>query len=122
MSAVDWQKASATNKRKIHMGRELMTPLGKKAEKNGNDVIDSLDASIKYTHDVFLLASQEKMNVWMTCGSLTEWLRDRHTRLITGVTFAQSVREVIDVGRNVSILLWNSLELDQPFSRELAKL
>jgi hypothetical protein len=105
------------------MGRKFLTELGGSRKQLGNEVIDTVELSVKYIHDILLLAAKKGMDVWMTCGSLNSYLRDRYTRTVTGgVTFAQSVREVLESGGNVSILLWNRLDDDEPFSRELARL
>ena len=102
------------------MARQPLTALGRKG--HGQQVSNTTECAVKYAHDILLLAAKKGMDVWITCGSLRTQLRDRYTREVTGVTFGQSVREVIDSGRNVSILLWNDPAADQPFAPSLAAL
>ena len=102
------------------MGRKLLTALADRG--CGNEPSDTTEMSVKYIHDIFLLAARSHFNVWMLCGSLRAALRDRYTREVTGVTFGQSVREVIDAGQDVCILLWNDPDADQPFSPSLLAL
>ena len=61
-------------------------------------------------------------HAWITCCTLNSELRDRVTKDVTGITFGDAVRTLIEHGGNCSLLLWNDLEQDRQFSPSLAKL
>ncbi|HEV7298045.1 MAG TPA: hypothetical protein VGN72_01680 [Tepidisphaeraceae bacterium] len=63
-------------------------------------------SAVKYTHDIFSRAADEKLDVYMLCGSLCAKLRDDLYSKVTGRTFADSLRGVLSKGRNVSIFIW----------------
>lgn len=84
---------------------KYLTDLAK--EGRGQDVSRTLERGVKYVHDIFQAAADERLDIWMLCGSLRERLRDDYYRQITKKSFTDSVRGVLAAGGNVSIFLWN---------------
>jgi hypothetical protein len=84
----------------------------------------TLQDAIIITNDILSQAAKmgQRADVWMTCCSLNSELRDRLTKQVTSLPFGDAVRKVVEAGGNCSILLWNDLERDRPFSPSLAKL
>src|SRR5882672_1541809 len=90
-------EVSATTSARTHLGstmeRQPITDLAKRG--SGEAVTYTLKESVRFTHDILLLAANRGMDVWITTGSLQANLRDQFTKEMTGVDFAQSVREVL---------------------------
>jgi len=63
---------------------------------------------MKFTHDIFLRAAHEKLDIYMLWGNLTD---DFFTE-VTGVSLAELVRQVLEAGRNVSIFIWGDGSAD----------
>lgn len=65
--------------------------------------------AMNYIHDILNHAAEESLDVSMMVGSLRAEVRDRFYRETTGVSFAESVRDVLRSGGDVRILIWNQL-------------
>ena len=80
------------------------TQLGR--DGRGRGVNRTPESAIKYTHDIFRRAAQEKLDVYMVCGSLCGELRDEIYTHFVRHSFADSVRETLEAGCNVAIFVW----------------
>ena len=91
----------------MHNGdREYLTPLGR------GDISSMLDGVPKVAtellHDLVLRAARHRSNVSMLCSSLRPRAREEYYGRIAKMLFADSLREVMAVGGNVRILVWNA--------------
>jgi len=88
-----------------------LTKLG--MEGTGQAVNRKPDDALKYTHDLLKRAAVDRMDVYMLCGCLGSDLRERRYLDVTGQTFSESVKEVLEVDRNVFILVWDDIKPTQ---------
>jgi len=101
------------------MKTKYFTDLGRIGK--GRGVNRSPESAVKYTHDIFKRAAEDGLDVFMLTGSLAEELRDGLYKEITKRYFADSVREVLQKGHDVSIFIWDDARLS-PHSPECHRL
>ena len=88
------------------MRSNYKTELG--SDGHGRGAYRTSDGAMKFTHDIFLRAAHEKLDIYMLWGNLTD---DFFTE-VTGVSLAELVRQVLEAGRNVSIFIWGDGSAD----------
>jgi len=97
-----------------------LSDVAKKAP--GHVLTQSPADAMETVHDIFAASRNEGLDVWMLCGSLRWEVRDDYYYKITRKTFADSVKEVLARGRNVSIFIWNDPRKDNVISAAMWKL
>ncbi len=88
----------------------------------GEGVNEHPRLALQYTHDIFLRAASDHLDIFMICESLRDSLRSGLYDKVTGHTFVESVEEVLRAGNDVSILVWSErpADYDVPVFRALA--